>query len=749
MTLRPSTSLAVFAGAIFTSALLLFMVQPMVAKLLLPQMGGAAQVWTLCMVFFQAVLLLGYIYAWALQRWISVKRQLLVHSLVAASALVFLPISLRAIPGVSAATQPSLWLLGALTLTVGLPFFVTSTTSPLLQAWFSHTDHPQADDPYHLYAASNVGSMLALLGYSLVLEPLFSLGGVAWIWAGGYALFLALLAYICSQMLSVGQTMELAQAAGHKKQVGEPPSWKTRGLWVLYGAIPSSMLVGATHHLTTDIASVPLLWIGPLAIYLLSFIIAFARRQPIPRHVWSILAFTTAPLLIAISVDIGAVSLHVPVCLIGLLIVSVAYHGAMVERRPETAYLTSFYVLMSLGGVLGGMFNGLLAPVIFDGFYEYLLICVLAAVALPPSHLAKIREYEAPRQAILALIAALSELSALIIIMEVSTIASEGAIGIITAVTFVVLLGVLCVRTPLLAYIVFICMGGGLYVMKDMRGESMLFRERSFYGVVTVGQVDGVHVLSHGTTVHGAQRFEPSLSLRPLTYHSPTGPAGEVFTEYLRADATVGIVGLGAGALCGFWREGDHYELYDIDPLVVEVAKNTELFTYLDSCGGPEIITRDGRLALEERPEHHYDLIVIDAFNSDSIPTHLLTREAMEIYQRSLKPDGMLLLHISNRHLDLRGVVKRLAEHVGMRAFVKEDFVEAKEGRSIYEKSSSRWGLLTADESMIGALHEDPTWDGSPPDAGAPLWTDSYTSMLQVIAPGSMEPKDAAEETDE
>ena len=713
-----------FAAAILASASLLFTVQPMVAKMILPEMGGAAQVWALCMVFFQSVLLLGYLYAWAMQRWLALGRQLMVHAVVAAGAFVFLPLQLRRMPGLEQSELPMPWLLGALVLTVGMPFFVTSTTSPLLQAWFARTSHEQASDPYPLYAASNLGSMIALLAYSLLLEPMATLRTNTWVWAAGYALFFVLMLG-CAWFLRGHGGARVAQT----EEAPEPERVSKRGdsaRWVLYGAIPSSMLLGVTQYMSTDVASVPLIWLAPLAIYLLSFIVVFARTKLVAPHVWSLITYALAPslLLLAIFSNLEPI-FSFGVCLLGLFISSNAFLGRMVELRPAANRLTSFYVLMSLGGVLGGLFNAILAPLVFSGFYEFAIACMVIVLALPHEHMKRVEALSLPVKLLYAAGITLSVFAPLwmiygeLVTFDVADFVLAGAI---------LALPLIMVRAVPLGKILLVA-AATLLLMDVASGEGQLYRERDFYGVVRVMQEDGVHVMVHGNTVHGAQTVG---SRTPMSYHWPEGPAGDVFEHMLAPSARVAVVGVGVGALCGYYRPGDAYELYDINPRVIEVAQDTSLFTYLSTCGEPQLFVGDGRIEIEKRPDASFDLLVIDAFNSDSIPTHLLTREAVGIYARKLKPGGVLLLHISNRYLDLEGVVERVGEANGMEGMLGPVRQEDAGG---LEGEVSIWAVLTRSQDVRERLGREHEWTPLR-QKSAPLWTDTHTSIVPLLWEG-------------
>jgi hypothetical protein len=667
-------TLALFGSAIFVGAGLVFLLEPMVGKMLLPLLGGAAAVWLVTLVFFQAVLLGGYAFAHVSIRVLGLRRQTVAQLLLVLAPLPLVPIALPAHASPPAGS-PTLWLLGLLAVTGGLPFFVVTTASPVLQRWFSATGDPSAADPYFLYAAGNAGSLLALLAYPFVIEPRLTLAQQAKLWAAGYGLFVVLLGLAARRVLAVDAIAEVRAAP-----TSPTLAWRTRARWVAMAAVPSSLMLGTTSYLSTDIASVPLLWIVPLALYLLSFVVAFARRQPVSLRTTSTLAAVAAlaaaasilhlvPLPVSALVGVHAASLF----LLALLV-----HGRLAEERPAADRLTEFYLLLSLGGVLGGIFTALLAPRLFSTIAEYPLALALALLLRPRAR-ARWSRALAPLPAVFAL----------------------GVSALFVLATF---------------------------------GHTSLHTERTFYGVLRV--VEGPrhqHVFVHGTTIHGIESFAPGRLDVPLSYYSRTGPIGQVFTELGPRLHAVGAVGLGSGALAAYGRPGERYTFYELDPAVARIASSPRWFTYLrDSRAAVRIVVGDGRLRLATAPAHAYDLLVLDAFSSDSVPVHLLTREAVELYLSKLRPDGLVAFHVTNRYLDLEPVVAGVARSLGLAGLTETHRASAAEERAGVR--SSHWIVVARTRHALGPLVRDPRWRRLESRPGLPVWTDQFSNILDVVS---------------
>ena len=735
---------ALFAVTLFTSAGLLFLVQPMVAKMLLPLFGGAPAVWTSCLLFYQAVLLLGYLYADASNRRLSRKSQVLLHLALLLAALALLPIGLGTeVP--QANFNPLAQLLGRLALAVGLPFFALSGTGTLVQAWFSRSRHRAAADPYFLYAASNLGSMTALLAYPSLLEPRVGLIGQSRFWTAGFACLLALAAGCAAALLR----SRSAPPPGETVVPGTGPP-RERLSWAALSLVPSSLMMGVTLYLTIDIAPVPLLWILPLSLYLLAFSVAFAR---VPRSV-SALSFLALPsalfLLYFLFSEIRypywvEMLLH----LVTLFLVSTAYLGKLASLRPEPSRLTEYYFWISLGGVLGGVFNALAAPFLFRTVAEYPLMLVTAAVLLP---WVRERGENPPRR--LAGERLLSELAlALSVAFLTAWLVAAWPLRSIDLTPLGNLVGfprwrittVLTYALPALACAGFLALGRRLAFALGIAAfaaictydneleRKTVYRDRSFFSVLAVEddpQGDCRHLMN-GTTPHGRQRLEPESRAEPLAFYHRKGPIGDVFAEFTGPSRKeeVAVVGLGAGTLAAYGEPGQRMTFYEIDPAVARIAVNADLFTYLkDSKATLDIVLGDARLKLEGAAPARFGLLVIDAFSSDAIPVHLLTREALALYLSKLAPDGLLAFHVSNRYLRLTPIVARLAREAGLT--IREQFWMGRDGCG---PVSTRWLLLAREERHFGKLAESEYWKKVEIPPGTPLWTDDYSNLLATF----------------
>ncbi|HEU5100772.1 MAG TPA: fused MFS/spermidine synthase, partial [Roseiflexaceae bacterium] len=694
--------LIIYALAIFVSALLLFIVEPMFARMILPLLGGSPSVWNTAVVFYQAMLLLGYVYAHAATKWLGVRRQAALHIVLLLLPLLALPIGIPA--GWSPPTQanPALWLLALLLVAVGVPFFVVSASSPLLQTWFAATRHRAAADPYFLYAASNVGSMLALLAYPLLIEPRLGLREQSWIWAGGYLLLAALIGMCAVLVRRAPASPALATlAATAPAPAGERLSWRRRGRWVLLAFVPSSLMLSVTTYLSTNIAPIPLLWVIPLAIYLLTFILVFMRRPILPHTlVLRALPIAILPLIITLVAQatqpIGLlIGLHLAV----FFVATMACHGAIARDRPPPTQLTEFYLWMSAGGVLGGLFNALLAPLLFTTVVEYPLVLVLACVLLETKDQGlktkdQRQEIEKnsgalvvrpssfvlwPRLLDLGLPAALGALVALAILGARGAGMSNSPLGLGLMFGVPSLVCFSFSRRPLRFGLAIgaILLASTLYT--SGQGQ-VLHAERSFFGIhrVLLDATGQFHSLAHGSTRHGMQSLDPANRNEPLTYYSRSGPIGQVLADLTqrRPGARVAAIGLGAGSLACYKQPGQQWTFYEIDPSVVRIAREPAYFTYLQDCAPDAgMVLGDARLSLASAPDGGYDLIVLDAYSSDSIPMHLITREALALYLRKLAPGGVLAFHISNLYLDLKPALGNLAADAGLASLARDDLV--------------------------------------------------------------------------
>lgn len=776
-TTRPSAMdpLWIFAPTIFLSAWLLFQVQPMFAKMALPLLGGAPAVWNTALVFFQAALLLGYLYAYALQRWAPPRRQVIVHLAVLALAVVALPVAIG--PGwrEPAPDMPVFWLLGLLAVAVGLPFFAVSANSPLLQAWFAESGHAGARDPYFLYAASNLGSMLALVAYPFLLEPGLSLAGQSWLWTGGYALLAAAIAVIGLRLWRRGAGAAPARDDATAAADDAPISWRRRLHWIALAFVPSGLLVAATTLITTDLIAIPLLWIIPLALYLLSFVVVFARRRIVPDG-WIRAA---QALLLAGAAFFATWSLPnhaylvMALVLATLLATSLVCHGELVKRRPGAKRLTEFYVWMSLGGILGSAFAALLAPLLFDQVIEYAVLLVLAGLLRPatakpeparpgarfPLAGAVARDLSVP---VLGLFAVLG------LAPKIGDENGSATAALALALVLLLILGFALVShgRPVRFGLTLVALALFGQQMGANADDGSVHRVRTFFGthqvrieaggayvrhedgrVETLAERDGerFHVLAHGTTFHGAQSLDPARRRERNTYYHADSGVGRYLLALEaagRAPGRVAVVGLGSGELACYARPGQAWTFFEIDPAVVRMSRELKLFRFLDDCApAARIVLGDGRLTVAAAPAGGFDLIVIDAFSSDAIPIHLITREALAIYRAKLAPGGAILFHVSNRYIDLEPVLAGLARDAGLAARILATRAPANEPVPRFRYAST-WVAMAADDAALEAATDG--FDRARPSAwgawrrpvekpGARVWTDDYSNVVSVL----------------
>lgn len=725
-----------FAGALLVSASLMFVLQPLFGKLLLPLLGGSPAVWNTCMVFYQSVLFFGYGYAHLLATRLNLNRQILLHLSVIAISLFSLPVALPDNPLPPTASDPTFWLLWTLFLAIGLPFFVVSTTAPLLQKWFSQVGHSTSHDPYYLYAASNTGSLLALLSYPFLLEPNVGLDGQRMGWSLGFAALCLLLAG-CAFVLWKARRHNLA-AKCPDSQEAERPGHLVQWHWLLLAFVPSSLLLGLTNFISTDIASVPLLWIIPLTVYLLSFVLVFSRWQRLIHPLMLRLQpIFFVPFLAFAFVNPGDLPYWVYLVLhvVAFFFAVMVCHGELANSRPDTRHLTRYYLIMSFAGMLGGMFNTFVAPFVFNGIYEYPLM-IVAALMLRPGRcklsVQTLAKEVAPPLAALAIGAVLYRVND-----DLAAHFDSLAISLMLVSLFTYLLrsrpvgyGLTCGAVMVLAL--------GLH---GLLGHT-LYQERSFFGVMAVKervlldenkQIARYHELFHGTTMHGAARMDPGWAKVPLTYYSQPGPVGQLFKEFATVNRawTVGIVGLGTGAMACYAKEEQHWTFYEIDPLVVKIAKTPAYFRFLKECAPQaEIKVGDARLSLAAEPGQKFDLLVMDAFSSDAVPTHLLTEQAIELYLTKLKPDGILALHITNRHLLLKKVLSIHSENLRLASLIQEYQPVAEIPMIV----ATDWVVMAHKAAVLEPLRLSGLghWQKMPLYFDMRPWTDDFTNIVTL-----------------
>ncbi len=704
------------------SAFLLFWCQPLISKALLPLLGGAPSVWNTAMTFFQIVLLGGYIYAHWIAR-LTRGRQAVIHGAVLLAALLALPFGNTA--GLTPPTQgsPLPWLVGTLAVSVGLPFFAVSASAPLLQSWFKTTGHRDAHDPYFLYAASNAGSLAALLGFPFVLEPALSVGGQGWGWAAGYGVFVAMLALCLGKART--QAAEIAAPAA-------PIAWRQRGIWIFLGFVPSSLLLGVTAYVATDLASVPLLWVLPLALYLMTFIIAFGRWTPSARLLRIMLVGALAvigALLFHAKLSSGS-RLPVGLLLAGhfgaFFLIALVCHCTVAARRPPASRLTEFYVFLSAGGALGGIFNALLAPALFNWTYEYEIVLVAACfVRLLLGGGVKVRP--------LVWVVPLVFLSVILFspkVLNTASLADRTALTLAFSVGSLLVLAWVGWRwPPVFAGTMAVALGGATMLAS---GEN-LHTDRSFFGVHRVISMEGGQLvaLMHGNILHGAEYTDAARWRDTLGYYTRRGPVGQLIAARPEA-RRIAVIGLGSGAMACFAKPAQDWTFFEIDPAVLRVAQDPRYFHFLQQCGaGIRMVIGDGRLELGADSSARYDLLVVDAFSSDSIPMHLLTREAFNLYASRLAPGGWLIFHVSNRYLKLLPAIAATGKAAGFVGLDQSYAVSPAEAAD--HTLPSEWIVLARQSSDLSAIAGDVRWQAFPAADGRRPWTDGYSNILSVL----------------
>jgi hypothetical protein len=741
-----------FAVTLFVSAALLFFVQPLIAKIILPYLGGSPAVWNTCMVFFQSALLAGYAFVHFVMMRVGTRAQVLIQAVLLFLPMTVLPLGLapRVLEAIPHDANPIPWLLELLFVSVGLPFFVVSTSAPLLQKWFSATGHPAARDPYFLYGASNLGSMVALLGYPLLVEPQLRLGQQAWLWTVGYGL-LVLLVIGCG--VALWQTTRRAPAASPKVQQKElledtgPLTWQRRLRWLVLAFVPSSLLLGVTSYFSTDIAAIPLLWVVPLSLYLLTFVLVFTPRLRLPYPLLSrglALATLLVTIVLLSETEPEPVWVLILIHLALFFLAALVCHGELAQDRPAPRHLSEFYLWMSLGGVLGGLFNALIAPLVFDRIAEYPLAMVLACLCRPrPAS----DDDEARRPAWWTDVAwpvGLGALTALLILTFPAPGNETGKLSSVMALRIALLLGlpaVLCylfVGRP-----VRFALGVGAIMIASTLDNGLLGRplrrERNFFGTlrITRDPRNRYNQLVHGNTLHGRQHLDEALRDVPLSYYHRSGPVGQFFDQVFNPShprGRVGVIGLGIGSIAAYAQPEQQWTFYEIDPAVDRVASDTRYFTFLEEHRRQltPVELGDARLRLQEAADHTYDLIIIDAFNSDAIPVHLLTQQALRLYMDKLKEGGLMFFNISNLYLDLQPVLGNLARHENLYGYVRNDTELSAEQRED-GKEPSIWAVLCSDPKLLGPLLHDQRWRRLPSKTRAGVWTDDFSNIWSAF----------------
>jgi SAM-dependent methyltransferase len=667
------------ASTVFLGAFLLFLIEPLFAKLILPRFGGAAAVWAACLVFFQCALLLGYLYADVTSRRLLPARQSQLHIVLLLFSLLFLPIAPHFFQPQRASNDPASTILLLLTASIGLPFVLLSATSPLAQIWYARASAER--EPYHLFALSNLASLLALLSYPLLIEPRVAAHKQAALWSVLFAVFVLLCA--AAAWLARAGAVPAIAAGTEQSETAAAPALREKLLWLGLSACSSMLLLSITNKLLEDVAPVPLLWVLPLALYLLTFALAFNKRTFYWR--WPLVRFLAVALgslgyAIYDPAYTESVQVSAPIFCIGLFLCCWFCHGELALRRPAPRYATAFYLMISLGGALGAIFVGLAAPHLFTAIYELPLALIFTA---------------------LLAVAALWPQGWLVRLFWIAAAAS-------------------------MAFV----------LVRNVRGyeKDTIVRVRSFYGALRVRQFtnwlkEPYRTLYHGKIEHGAQYVNPPSSLLPTTYYGPDSGVGLALAHCCANAKRVGAIGLGTGTLAAYGKTSDYFRFYEINPQVIAIARSS--FSYLrDSPARIDVVLGDARLSLQNEPPQDFDVLAVDAFSGDAIPVHLLTREAFAVYLRHLKPDGILAVHTSNTYLNLPPVVQLLAADAGRDAqlIINED-----NHRKLID--SSDWVLVTRNRRFLDSIDTTVLIEPISVPPNLRVWTDDFNNLFQILRP--------------
>ncbi len=739
---RPkSKSRALFVLTILTGSFLLFLVQPMIARMALPRLGGAPAVWNSAMLVYQALLLAGYAYAHRLSRE-TPRRQATVHLGVLLIAALWLPLSLASF-AIPVDGSPIFWVPWLLLASIGPLFFAVAAQAPLMQRWFGFAGNE--GEPYALYAASNLGSFGGLIAYPLLVEPTMPIKAQTWLWSGLYAL-LFVLVLVCARAI---RASDAAPNSDTNASSASPISWRRRAYWIALAAIPSGLMLSTTSHLTTDMMAMPLIWVIPLGLYLLSFTLAFSENR-----IWASIYTRIAPTVLLIGAATifmiwgRAAFTGMIVSLAVLFVLAVALHAEMYRTRPDASRLTDFYLMMSVGGVIGGFFCAIVAPLLFNWTWEHPILLIAAALLLPQVRLFSLGEEQTFGTKGWTIATLVFALAALAIAVYVGIeMPAEADTPKLIAIALILIIGLIVtgrrVAFAIAVAAAMIANGGWSNIDLSLSGARM----RSYFGTYTINSdaAAGVRWLSHGTTMHGMQLLgDQTLPISYYGRNSGVGIAARRAEELFGPGASIGVVGLGTGTLACYKRPGQDWHFFEIDPLMIEIARTRRIFSFVEKCAPDmQVHLGDARLTLAQQPQGKFDLLAIDAFSSDAIPIHLLTKEAFAVYRRALKPDGLLLVHISNRYIDLNPVVAAEAKAGNWAAALRLDsptLLMTNQGMR-----ASQWIAMSPDPARLaqlaGTVHTQRSpyyapdyWMELKPAKASNRWTDDYASVLPYIS---------------
>ena len=726
-----------FSVTLFTSASLLFWIQPLIGKTLLPLLGGSPAVWNTCLLFFQSMLLLGYVYALASARWLSPRSQAALHVFLLVLVAIYLFQSPVHAPVLTAAQEgnPTLWLLKNLLISVGLPFFVISATNPLLQNWFSTLPHYLAVDPYFLFAASNAGSLITLVAFPLLLEPRLGLNEQYQLWRVGFA---ALVTLTCVIALAC-----VARYGPGCKRLAESDTENNLPLlrrlrWLALSFAPSSLMLGVTTYITTDVAAVPLLWVIPLLLYLLTFVLAFTKKRFASAALLN-RAMVVAALIVTLILCSGATEPTWILILANLgffFVAALVCHTQLADDRPSVRHLPEYYLWIAIGGALGSIFNVLIAPILFTSIVEYPLAIVIACMLLR-GETREVSQSKFDRNNYLDVLYPLGlyflTLSLALLVAYLRAGSSTIKVFVVIGVPLIIINHLFRARPMRFALGLCAVMLAGIYYSGDT--DRTLHVVRNFFGTtrVTTNSMGRINSLYSGNTVHGSRFVERSRQCEPLSYHHENGPLGQVMAVFNAAPANprVAVIGLGVGAMASYSQPAQEWTFYEINPDVINIARNSQYFTYLQNCasGSLSVVEGDARLNLQNVAEGYYGLIVLDAFSSDAIPVHLITQQALDLYLSKLAAGGILAFHVSNRSLNLKPILADLAES---RKLVCIGFDDLKPS-PLEGKDPSQWVVMARSALEISNLSINTQWERLIGRKGERVWSDDFSNIVRAI----------------
>jgi len=723
-----------FSVTLFTSAGLLFWIQPLIAKTLLPLWGGTPAVWNTCLLFFQSLLLIGYVYALASSRWLSLRAQATVHVLLLVLIAVYLFLSPIHAPVLTGSQQanPKLGVLQTLLFSIGLPFFIISASNPLLQSWFSRLQHYWAVDPYFLFAASNAGSLIALVAFPLVLEPLLDLNEQYKLWRVGFVVLVTLtgaIALALKPLASVSIVATPTEDAPNNKL-----SISRRFRWLALAFVPSSLMLGVTTYITADVAAVPLLWVIPLALYLLTFVLAFANKQFASVATLTRVMFVGA-LVVILILSSGATEPAWLLILANLgffFVAALTCHGQLANDRPSTTHLAEYYLWIAIGGALGSVFNVLIAPTLFTSVLEYPLVIAIACM-LQGGDSRGSKENANYLDVIYPVGLYVLYVTLTILVPHLHVNSATIKLLIVPGIPLIIINHFLRQRPVRFGLALCAVVLASIYYTGDT--SRTLQVARNFFGTirVTTDSTGSINSFYSGNTVHGRQFVDQSRQCEPLSYHHEHGPLGQVMAVFnaYPANSRVGVVGLGVGAMAAYSKPDQQWTFYEINPAVINLARNSRYFTYLQNCasGTVSVVEGDARLNLQNAPVGYYGLIVLDAFSSDAIPVHLVTQQALDLYLSKLAEGGILVFHASSRSLDLKPILADLAASKQLECIGFDDLGPS----SIEGKDPSQWVVMARSAHEISYLSINSQWKRLDGKKGARVWSDDFSNIVRAI----------------